>query len=79
MICKPCRKGEHHSCTTIRVVEGKGGIHDQISPTWCDCQHVTEGVNINPEFKLDSPEGTGYTGSGDRSPAEPVVPQYEKG
>lgn len=36
MICKPCRKQDHSDCP--------GG-------NWCDCQHVTKGTNINPEFK----------------------------
>lgn len=35
MICTSCRKQNHGDC--------RGG-------TWCDCQHVTDGVNINPTY-----------------------------
>lgn len=45
MICKACRDRNHGGCLTIYPPYLSVGIfeewkpRDEISPTWCDCQH----------------------------------------
>lgn len=65
MVCVPCRRREHLSCDNLT----KAGYEtnpklisvNEItilrSNNWCDCQHVTEGTNINPEFKTSVTDG----------------------
>lgn len=48
MICIPCRNTQHALCISIRRTFPENEVY--VENTWCDCQHVTSGVNINREL-----------------------------
>lgn len=64
MICVPCRSQEHRRCDNL-TKQGyqvpDPGTDDNVglsaneiialhTGNWCDCQHVTNGPTINPEW-----------------------------
>lgn len=60
MICPPCQRGDHEICEQVAHTDPDTQVvtlRQRISPTQCDCQHVTEGTCINPAF-LPKPEKT---------------------
>lgn len=54
MICRPCRDRNHPECDAKTKTVGIVTAVVSFS-SFCDCQHVTEGENINRELVPKSP------------------------